>query len=333
MTTIKDIAKLCGVSRATVSAVLNSKPGVREKTRNKVLSVIREHGLQNRLIARSLMGHFSQLVAVVVPNLDNPFYTELVGGCTSVLKAHGNHMVCHPTDDSIEDEEGTLEALLGYDLGGYILASVQEEGSYDHVQRVLDSGKPFVAVAPVPGLDTHYVTFEDRRGSKEATDYLVAKGHRNIVCLAARRGVSAKERILGFMESLLDHNLSFDDSMVTRFEPESGAAYRVALEILKRPARPTAMLCFNDMVAIDVYRAAHELHLRIPDDISVVGFDDISMASFLGPPLTTVSTGAHEIGRTAAEILLQAIAGEANDRPIHRTIPTRLVERASVIAL
>jgi len=334
MATIKEIAQLSGVSRATVSAVLNNKPTVRAGTRNKVLQTIREHGLQNRLIARTLMGHFSQMIGVVVPNLRNPFYTELIWGMTSALKAHGNHMVAHSSDESYEDEVETLETLMGYDLGGYVLASVQEEAPSDHVRKVLETGKPFVAIEEVSGLETSVVDFDEAKGSKEATDYLVKKGHRKIVCLAARRGTAARNRVLGFMESLLDHDLKFDDSMVVKVDANSEGGYRNSLDLLKNASsRPSAIVCFNDLVAIGVYRAAHELGLRIPDDLSVVGFDDIDIASVLGPPLTTVSIHAEEAGRTAAEILLAEMKGECDRHPVHKTMPAELIKRGSVRAV
>ncbi|MCP4643807.1 MAG: LacI family transcriptional regulator [bacterium] len=332
MATIKEIAELSGISRVTVSAVLKGKPGVTEKTRQKVLTTIREHDLQHRLIARSLMGHFSQMFAVVVPDISNPFYTEVIAGFLSVMKVHGNHMISHPTDGSHEDEVRTLETLMGYDLGGYVLVAAQKDQSRDHIQKVMDTGKPLVIIGAFPGLVTHIVDIADRGGSKTATDYLLAKGHRRMVCLAGlTTSVSSKERVLGFVESLLDHDMPFDDSMVVWTEANFESGYTQALEVLRSPEdRPTALVCFNDTVAIGAYRAAHELGLRIPDDISIVGFDDIEIGKVLGPPLTTISAFPREIGRNAAQILVSATKGETKGQFLHKTIQTALVERGSV---
>lgn len=331
-TTIKEIARLSGLSRATVSAVINGKPGISEKSRNRILTAIRENRLHHRLMARSLMGHFSQMYAVVVPDINNPFYTDVLNGFLSELRGQENHMICHPTDGSHEDEVRTVEALLAYDLGGYVLAAAQKGESTAHIRRILESGKPLVTIGAVPGLETHTVDFENRKGSKTATDYLIERGHRRIVCLAGlTTSQSSKERVLGFVESLLDHGFAFDDSMVVWTDADSEGGYRKALETLSQvKPRPTALLCFNDVVAIGAYRAAYELGLHIPRDISIVGFDDIELASVMGPPLTTVAIFAFETGRTAARILSAVLRGEHKGGFIHKMIQTRLIERGSV---
>ncbi len=333
---MKEIAELSGVSRATVSAVLNAKPGVTEKTRRKVLEVIREHDLQHRMIARSLMGHFSQMFAVVVPDINNPFYTEMMAGFMGALKSTNNHVICHPTDGSQEDEIETLRALLGYDLGGYVLSPTQKERSVAHLQQVIDAGKPLVIIGNLPGFESHRLEFQDREGSRKATDYLIERGHEQIVCLAGLfSSTASKERVLGFVESLLSHGTPFDDSMVVWTDSTSEDGYREGLKVLRdRDPRPTALVCFNDAVAMGVYRAAHELGLHIPDDLSVVGFDDIELARLLGPPLTTVSVRPGDIGKMAAEILVAATRGDyKKGQFISKTIHATLAERASVASI
>lgn len=335
MATMKEIAEMTGLSRVTVSAVLNSKPGVSERTRQRVLQVIREHGLHHRLIARNLMGHFSQMFGMLVPDIANPFYTELIEGFMAVMKQRDSHMICQPTGQSYEVEARTLTALLEYNLAGFVLAPTHQGESVEHVQSALKAGRPIVTIGPLPGVETHLVDFEDRAGSRMATEYLIRKGHRRIVLLAGVfTSPPAKDRMLGFMETLLEHNLRFDDSMVARTDGGSETGYQAAYKVLAAARRrPTALLCFNDVVAMGAYRAAHELGLHIPNDISIIGFDNIRMSAVLGPPLTTVSIFPERIGRAAANILMEVLDGNGRVPMRRETIKTELVERGSVRSL
>ena len=333
MATMKKIAELTGLSRVTVSAVLHSKPGVSERTRQKVLQAIREHDLHHRLIARNLMGHFSHMFGMLVPDIANPFYTELIDGFMSEMKDGDAHMICQPTRQSHEVEVRTLETLLEYNLAGFVLGPTHQSDSVEHVQKVIAAGRPIVTIGPLPGIETHTVDFEDREGSKRATEYLIRQGHKRIVFLSGVMGSPAgKERTLGYMQALLEHQVPFDNSMMApRTDGSSESGYQAALDVLKHHnPRPTALMCFNDVVAVGAYRAAYELGLHIPKDISIVGFDNIRMSAVLGPPLTTVSIFPDRIGRAAAKILTSLLEGKNRNRLQREVIPTELVERGSV---
>jgi DNA-binding LacI/PurR family transcriptional regulator len=152
------------------------------------------------------------------------------------------------------------------------------------------------------------------------------------MCLAGlSTSTSSKARVLGFVESLLDHDIPFNDAMITWTDAHCATGYEKALELLRTmQPRPTALLCFNDVVAVGAYRAAYELGLHIPNDISVVGFDDIAMAALLGPPLTTVRASGYQVGQAAAQVLLNAVTGEDKGQLSHVRIQGELVERGSV---
>lgn len=331
---MQEIAEQCGLSRATVSAVLNGKPGVTEKTRQKVLETMRKLRLHHRLLSPSLRVHFAQMLAVVVPDIRNPFYSEMQAGFIDVMKEHGNHTITYPTDGSHEDEVNVIAALLEYDLAGFVVAAAQKGESNQHLQRVIESGTPLVLIGETPGLETHVVDLDNRAGSKAATDYLVAKGHRRIACLAGlSTSTSSKERALGFVESLLDNGIHFDHSMVVWSDATSADGYEKALKILgNAEGRPSALVCFNDVVAIGAYRAAYELGLHIPEDISIVGFDDIEICKVLGPPLTTVSVNPRNVGHIVANTLVSVLKGEVRGTWVRRMVPATLVERGSVKA-
>ncbi len=335
MGTIKEIAELAGVSSVTVSAVLRGKSSVRESSRQRVLEAIRKHNLRHPAVTRTLMGYFSKMVGMVVPDINNPIYTEAIVGATEVLRTAGYHLLHQVSDLTLAEEDGAIFAeLQRYELSGFIVAAMQENEDHSYLRQIMDSGKALVTIGPVPGLETHTIDFEDRRGSRLATEYLIERGHREIVHLMGpATWTSAKERLLGFMEGLVNKNLPYRESMHVEAASWQGG-YEAALDVLSnRTPRPTALLCYNDLVAFGVYRAAHELGLRVPDDVSVAGFDDIQMASIVSPSLTTVSIFPFNLGRQCAEVLLQVINGENKGRFLKRMIRVELMERGSVASV
>lgn len=336
MVTAKDIARFSGVSRTTVFAVLKGKPGVSERTREQVLAAIREHGYETGLVQKSLISEISKMVGVVIGNINNPFYTEVVSGIDSVLRPRGyHHMLHHGTDEHPEEGIEEFESLGAYELRGYIISAGESEQYEEHIRWVVKSKRPLVTIMEAPGLETHTVRFDNRKGNRDATNYLIGKGHRRIACLTGpARSATAKERILGFVESLVDHEMEFYESMIVRAgdTPEDG--YRAALKVLSESEkRPTALLCCNDMVAIGCYRAAYQLGLHIPNDVSIMGFDGVDMGEVMGPPLTTLSVFPREIGRRAAEMFLEAAGGNHRQGYLDTVIEHRLIERQSVRAL
>jgi DNA-binding LacI/PurR family transcriptional regulator len=332
---MEDIARLSGLSRATVSAVLNGKAGIREKTRQQVLETMRRHGLQHRLLAPLMRVHFSRLFAIVIPDMRNMFYAEAIAGFLDTMRAYDNYLLTYPTDGTHEDEVRSVNAMMELRPAGCVVIATQRQKSQVHLQRIMDAGIPLILGGGSPGIETHTVDLDNQPGSKLAVDHLIRKGHRRIACVAgAQNSTVAKERGLGFVESLLEHGVPFDDSMIVWTEATSESGYVHALEVLRNGSpRPTALACFNDAVAVGVYRAAHELGLRIPEDLSVVGFDDIEICKVLGPPLTTVSVQPRKVGETAAEILISVLKGEVKGRFVHRLMRADLVERGSVKAL
>jgi LacI family transcriptional regulator len=332
MITTSEIARLCGVSRPTVSAVLNGKPGVSEKTRQKVLACIREHNYEPGLIAKSLVSELSRMVAVLLTQFENPFYTEVVEGIGAVLESHGYHILYHHVRTQDEKDPHTLAAIDAYRPAGYIIVRGAHGRSAENVRKVAESGSPLVILQQVEDVETHTVYVDMRRAAKQAANYVFEKGHRRVTYLAGpAQSAHGKERVLGFMESLVEHELAFDSAMTIQTGGTTPGGYRAALTVLANPeTRPTALLCHNDVVAMGVYQAAYELGLHIPDDVSVVGFDGIDFGEVLAPPLTTVSIFPRALGKAAAEMLLQVIRGEHRRGCLTQEMEAALIERGSV---
>ena len=330
--TTAEIARRCGVSRSTVSAVLNGKRNVRENTRKKVLECIRAENYDAGIIARTLVGELSRMIAVLAPNIGSPFHMMFFRGVNEVLGAEGYHVLFHSVRTETEEDPETLASLRAYRPAGYIMLKGSEGLHSEHAHRIVEEGVPLVSETRFVGLETHSVNFDNRGAMKLAADYLLSQGHVRLAHIAGPAfSFGARERKMGFVESLIQHDIPVSDAVIVDAGETAADGYPVALELLKNPAsRPTALLCFNDMVAMGVYRAAHELGLDIPGELSVVGFDGIDFAELLGPPLTTVDIFPHELGKRAAALLLRVIRNETGRGIVSEWIEPALVERGSV---
>jgi DNA-binding LacI/PurR family transcriptional regulator len=333
--TTSDIARLSGVSRSTVSAVLSGKRNVRESTRRKVLDCIRQQNYDSGMIARSLVSELSRMVAVLASNVGSPFHMMFFRGVNEVLGKEGYHILFHNVRPEDQEDPETLASLHAYRPAGYIILKGAEGPHAEHARRIMEKGVPLVTEAVLPSLETHSIVFDNRLGMKLATDYVIAQGHRRLGHLAGPTfSLGAKERKMGFVESLIEHDLPVSEAVVVDSGETAAAGYEAALDVLRRSAsRPTALLCFNDMVAMGTYRAAHELGLEIPRDVSVVGFDGIDFAELFGPPLTSVNIFPETLGKKAAELLLRVIRNETGRAIVKDYIQPELIIRDSVCAV
>lgn len=323
-TTIQDVARAAGVSVSTVSRVLNGKTDVAGPTQERILKVINKLGYTSNLAARSMRSRKKNLIGLVVPDI-HPYSVEIMKGVNKAIAESKYDLLVYTTGDALKNgailHEQHYISLLSNSLtdGVIIVASATAEFKAD---------TPIVAVDPhvinpkypsVQGMNYH--------GALEVMDYLFKLGHRRIAFIRGRDGnVSAERRFLGYKDALINAGIEFDDSLVVPGDFVQKTAYKSACELLRMEDRPTAIFSANDQSAIGVYQAAGELGLSIPNDLSVVGFDNISEAKYLG--LTTVDQFLAEMGYVAVQMLIKLIEGEALELEIHK-MQTKLVERAS----
>jgi DNA-binding LacI/PurR family transcriptional regulator len=330
--TTNEIARLSGVSRSTVSAVLNGKRNVRESTRRRVLECIRHENYQSGMIAKTLVVELSRMVAVLASNLGSPFHMMMFRGINAVLETEGYHILFHNVRPEDQADPETLVSLHAYRPAGYIILKGAEGLTGEHAREIAGQGIPLVTQGKLDGIETHSVNFDNRAGMRLATNHVIENGHRRVGHLAGPTfSQGAKERKLGFIESLIEHDIPVSDALIVDAGETAAAGYQAARDMLRNPeTRPTALLCFNDMVAMGVYRAAHELSLEIPGDLSVVGFDGIDFAELFGPPLTSVDILPEVLGRQVAELLLRIIRNQTGRGVVTQWIEPRLVQRGSV---
>ena len=328
--TIRDVAARAGVSVATVSKVINERYGVSAATLAKVRAVIEELGYEASLVAQSLRNHRTNVIGILVADLE-PFSTELLKGAADAIRGSGFELVVYSAGGRTGDPSGWekryLSRLSGTLVDGAVLVTPA-------VSLEAVPGTPVVAVDPHTG-PSHLPTIDsdNLRGAQLATEHLLDLGHRRIGFLAGRPDLeSASLRKAGYLRALEAAGVPADESLIRigAYDPEVSAASAHAL--LTGPDRPTAVFAANDISAIATVGAARELGLSVPDDLSVVGFDNVPESALCSPPLTTVDQPIREMGHRAISMLIALINGDEVERT-HVTLDTGLVVRSSTRAL
>lgn len=312
--TINEIARLAGVSKKTVSRIINDSPLVREETRKKVKALMLEVGYSPDPMARALAFRRSFLIGMVYDNPNAEYIVNMQNGALDSLRGTGFELVVHPCDSKHADYiEGVKRFVQQQKLHGvFLVPRVSEDQAL--VDMLKDIGCRYVRIAAL-GLDQadRMITSNDRLGAIEVGNYLESLGHRHIgLVTGPRRYLSTRERSAGFLEALAGRDLRLPPEYVIEggYTFESGVS--CAEQLLALVPRPTAIFALNDEMAAGVYKAAYRLGLSVPEDLSVVGFDDSPIASRMWPSLTTVRLPIRDMGLQAAGMLL---ADSAHPRP------------------
>jgi LacI family transcriptional regulator len=313
--TLKELAARAGVHPSTVSRVVNEDPSLRiaAETRARIEALVAETGYRPNGLARSLKLRQSFMVAVVIPDVTNPLFAGIFRGIEDVALQRGYNVILCNTDGSPERERSHLEALHARRVDGVIMASATLADRA--VERLRQLRMPFALVNRYSDASDPWVGSDDRAGGRVATEHLISLGHRRIGHLAGPERIStARERRLGYLEALAAAGIPPDDSLVVEasFMEEPGA--RAMERLLDLPRPPSAVFAVNDMAAVGAHAAVLRRGLRIPEDISLVGYDDVPLAAQLDPPLTTVHVPPAEFGRGAAEILFEQLDSGAPSR-------------------
>ncbi|HLV05020.1 MAG TPA: LacI family DNA-binding transcriptional regulator [Actinomycetaceae bacterium] len=315
---MSDVAARAGVSHQTVSRVLNSPDLVRPATRARVLRAIEELGYRPNLSARALATKRSRLIGVVYPSglLFGPSHTTMA--IQDAARAAGYTTVSASTEGATASPHDTLEFFLDLAVEGIVIVAPTTETA--QAARRLAGSLPVVIIAAGLGAGTpaHVVAVDHQLGARLATEHLLARGHRDIVHIAGPENwFDARARIAGWRAALTDAGLPVPDVLPGGWDARTG--YAVTRELVRRPSLPTAVFAANDLLALGAMRALHEAGLRIPEDVAVVGYDDVPGSDHYHPPLTTVRQPFAEVGHQAIEVLLAAIRwsepGEVLSRP------------------
>ncbi|PGE69048.1 ribose operon transcriptional repressor RbsR [Bacillus toyonensis] len=319
MITIKDVAKLAGVSVATVSRVLNKNGYVHEDTLKKVERAIEMLDYKPSTVARSLYNKKSRLIGLVVPNIVNPFFPEVARAVEDVAHKQGYTVVLCNSDESLEKEKQYIDVLRQNNVDGFIVAT-NPQNSINYMNLSV----PVVAIDRMFNERIPTVYADNYAGSQDATRLLIDKGCKHIAHIRGPRDVStANERFEGFVDIITQNNLSYMIAEST-FDPVNSA--RVAMELLEEYPHIDGIVAGNDLIAIGIVKAALQKGMAIPDDLQIIGFDGISLTEMMYPSITTVAQPIYEMGKIATELLLEQMEGNALEEK-HYRLPIKIIER------
>ncbi len=326
--TIKDIAKLAGVSTATVSRAMNGKFDVNKATRKRIEQICSDYGYRPSPIARGLSLKQSFTIAVVIPDIGNLFYPEVIRGIEEVMDEHGYSIIYINTDFKPNKEQEALRRLRDGEIDKAIMSLSNH--SVDECRALVNMGHPIVLVGnELENVECVSVSCNNFASAYTATEYLIKMGHTKIAHMCGSRdSKTGVLRLQGYTEALNNYGIPVNPDWLIATQYFEEDAYNSMRKLLLGENIPTAIFAANDIMAVGCYNAIYEAGLRIPDDISVVGHDDIKIASLIYPPLTTMQQQKREIGRMAARKLL-LLEDNTNVRDIN-ILPTTLVERKSV---
>ena len=327
MVTIKQVAHEAGVSVGTVSNVLNEQPGVHPDNKGKVLAAIEKLQYTPNRAARMLKTNRSQSISLIVPDITNPFYAELARGVEDAAVEKNFTVVLCNSDRSEEKERTYIDLMLQNGSDGIIIVK-------PHLKRLelieLQKRCGVVLVDIHEGMvpDINVVNADDYHGELEAMGHLYNLGHRRIGFLCGQLdGKSDQERLRAYKDAHIAWGLPVEDDLIACGSYSLDHGHSGSHELLSQPNRPTALVCSNDVLAIGAFRAAHDLGLSIPKDISIVGYDDIAMSTACTPQLTTVHRPKYEIGEQSTDMLIRCLT--ENAEPEHRLLSGHLVVRSS----
>ena len=332
--TIVDVAKKAGVSNSTVSKVLNNTPYVSEKAKDSVLKAMVELDYIPNSIARNLVkNRNTPIIGLIVSDILNPFYPEFVRGVEDTARIKNYSMVLCNTDYDLRKEENYINFLLQIRASGIIFASTRIHDSIIYELKKLKY--PFILLGRIhPIIETDFVEVDNELGATIAVKYLISKGHKKIAHITGPLDTSpALARLNGYKNALKENGIEYDEDLVMKgdFRESSGYESAKKLLIINRKKRPTAIFAANDLSAMGAMEAIYSLGLKVPDNISIIGFDNIHISSYPSINLTTINQPKYEMAKIATEIL---IAKSENKIPPKKkrqvVLEPSLVERKTV---
>jgi LacI family transcriptional regulator len=332
--TVKDIALKAGVSTATVSLVLNNKPSrISDKTRERIISIAREENYKPNQIAASMLTRKTRTVGLIVPDMSNPFFNKMAIGVERYAYTLGYNILLCNIDDRSDKCFDYLNNLAGRCVDGIILIppiDTNKKNSKIMLQIFNESKIPMVLLdRAVQNVFCDFITLDNKQGGYLATEYLLKLGHRRVGCITSpAETYSGRKRLAGYKEAISLYKLPIEDDLIFYGDYHTYSGEAGARVLIGNGA--TAIFACNDMMAIGVYRYALANNIKIPDDLSIVGFDNIPLCDIMRVPLTSVDQPAELMGKRAFEILMDKITGnEEMEGPQNYYFSPSIVERSS----
>ena len=328
MTTIKEIAELANVSTATVSKVINGKDQyISEATRQKILDIVEREGYIPNGIAKSLKMKRTKTIGIIIPDVMNLFFSELARGAEDAAEKKGYSVILCNTDNKEAKEEKYLNVLQEKMVDGIIMTA--SEASMN--KSVKKSKTPMVLVDRdiKLGKPVGLITVNNEEGAFRATEFLIEKNCKNIGFISSeKKNKPSAERLKGYKRALKENGLEIDEKKIflQNFTIDSG--YKGAMILLEQ-SKVDGIFCGNDLIAIGAMQALKERKVRIPEEVKIIGFDNISISGFTDPPLTTIQQPIYQLGEEAVKMLISIIEKKDMGINMNKVLKTKLIERGS----
>ncbi len=308
--TLRMVAEKAGVSVNTASRAINNKPDINIETKKLVLKIAKELGYIRNAAAVALRTKKTGTIGVVIEDNRNPFYAEVLNGMEVAAREKNYHIILTNTQRDYKKEEEAINLLLAKRVDGLLITPVQDRD--DDIKKLIDANIPFVVVGrDFENIELDAVYNDEVKGGFLATEYLIKKGHKRIALIDGFLYKSpAKGRLEGYKKALKKYGISMDDALVSVGDIDIKDGYHRTKQMLEKDLDFTAIFAYNDMMAFGAMQAIKEKGLRIPQDIGLVGYDDIPFSSFISPPLTTIRLRKQDLGAESVKLLLSHINGK-----------------------
>lgn len=311
--TIADIARMANVSKATVSRVINNKPeGVSKETRENILRIIKESGFQPSMVARGLVTKKTKSIGLIITDIANSFYPLLVRGVEDYANQFGYSLFLCNSDNNPEKEKGYINVFIEKSVDGVILSSSMNETSF-HYNILKSKNIPLVVLDRCVEGDQYdaSVFFDNARGAYIAVNYLINKGHRNIAFISGPKSlIISKHRLDGYRMALEEKNIEVKEDIIVEGDFQFESGYKRATELVDQGKEFTAIFAGNDLMAVGAIMALKKKNIRVPQDIEIIGFDNVDISRYIEPQLSTVGQSAYEMGVEGAKQLIKLIEGK-----------------------
>ncbi len=327
--TIKDIAKILGISASTVSRALKDHPDISEETKEKIKKLAKKLNYKPNAIALSLQSSKSHIIGIIVPQIVHHFFSTVISGIEEYAGEKGYNIIITQSNESPEKEIANCRTLLSGRVDGMIVSRTKNTENFDHFKNILNTGTPIVFFdRTCHGIKTDKVIIDDYKAAYDATEYLIKTGCKNLLHFAGPENLKiSSKRMWGFADALKRNDMTFNEDIVYNADTfEKG--YDLIFDLYKKNKLPDGIFTVNDMTAAGILKALNELKIKVPDEISIFGFTNGIVSSITSPSLSTVEQNGYLMGWSAAEILINKIENETTEI-ISKVIPTKLVLRNS----
>ncbi len=311
---IKDIARLAGVSHSTVSRALRKSPLIPAETARRIQTIADELGYRASAVGRSLVTRKTEAIGVVVTSIADPFNGEVVAGIEEIANQNGYSVILATSQTDPQREMAMVRSFHERRVDGIVVASSRVGALY--LPTLAEMEIPIVLLNNQhPSEFVHSVSIDNVDGARQAAQHLIRLGHTAIAYIGDETGLeSDAERLEGFQDAMTEARLEILPELVVRGDGKPEAATRKTFELLASNQRPTAIFCYNDMSALGALNAAAQWNVRVPEELSIVGFDDLFFAALMRPPLTTVHQPKKDLGRRAMELLVHLLNGRESEK-------------------